>query len=202
MKYIDCIDSIAHLVPGCPAAEMVEALRSAVAEFCRRSHVLTYWVDKTSSNLTFSITGPTAMVPVALFQAYVEGVEADVRELNADELVDADENNRMVTYQTDGLADTLVITPAPATALPVRLLCSYMPHPDANEYPDRLWIMRREAIKAGALYRLLSAPGTPYVNDGMAAVNKGIFDEAVTAAKTAASVNRVTNRARLRVTPA
>jgi len=173
VKFIDCIDKFAHLVPGASDPEMVEALRDAVIEFCKRTHVLTYWSDKSSASLSFDIAGLNAMVPVAVFQAFINGKEADVFDLNADEINDADTENPVLTYRTDRLYDTLAIAPPPATSVPVRLLMSFMPHPDANEYPDQLWIMRREALKAG-----------------------------VSSATTAASVNRRTNRARLRVTPA
>lgn len=202
MKFIDCIDKFAHLVPGASDPEMVDALRDAVIEFCKRTHMLTYWSEKTSASLAFDITGLVALVPVAIFQAYVNGVEADVFELNADELSDATSDAPVLTYRTDRLYDTVAITPAPAISVPVRLLMSFMPHPDANEYPDQLWIMRREALKAGALYRLLSAPGTPYVNEASAANWLRIFEDGVASAATAASVNRRTNRARLRVRPA
>jgi len=198
VKFIDCIDKFAHLVPGASDPEMVEALRDAVIEFCKRTHVLTYWSDKSSASLSFDIAGLNAMVPVAVFQAFINGKEADVFDLNADEINDADTE----TYRTDRLYDTLAIAPPPATSVPVRLLMSFMPHPDANEYPDQLWIMRREALKAGALYRLLSAPGTTYVNESAAANWLRVFDDGVSSATTAASVNRRTNRARLRVTPA
>jgi hypothetical protein len=202
VKFIDCIDKFAHQVPGASDPEMVEALRDAVIEFCKRTTVLTYWTEKTSASLAFDISGAVGLVPVAIFQAYVNGAEADVYELNAQELAEATSDKPILTYRTDRLYDTVTITPAPTTSVPVRLLMSFMPHPDTNEYPDQLWIMRREALKAGALYRLLSAPGTPYVNESAAANWLRVFEDGVSSAATAASVNRRTNRARLRVTPA
>jgi hypothetical protein len=201
MKFIDCIEKFAHLVPGCPEPQMVDALRSAVIEFCAKSMLLTRWVDKTSNALTFDMTGAAATMPVALFDAYVNGVQADIYHVNAPQLVNVTEQRPAITYSNDQIADSLAITPAPSVPVPVRLLVAVSPTPDANEYPDSLWMMRREALKAGALSRLLAEPGAPYFNDALASRYRAVFDEAMASASTLASVNRSTSTARLRVTP-
>lgn len=201
MKFIDCISKFAHLAPGCPEPELVDALRFAVIEFCERTHILTEWVEKTAGNLEFDTTGQAGRVPVALFDAYVDGKQADIHHLNAASLADVTSERPAVTYRDSMLATTLAITPAPSPSAAVRLLASFAPHPDANEYPDHLWTMKREALRAGALARLLSEPGTKYGSEGMAAKYRADFEAAMEKAATASSVNRSTSTTRLRVTP-
>lgn len=201
MKFADCINKFAHLVPGCSEPELIDALRFAVIEFCSKSFVITYWVEKTSDALTFTTSGEAATMPVGIFDAYVNNVQAPVYHLNAAAVSEADADSPVVTYLTDQLATSIQITPAPTDPVSVRMLVAMSPTPDANEYPDHLWMMRREALKAGALARLLSEPGTTYVNEARAQAYRNDFEAAIASASTAASVNRSTSTQRLRVTP-
>lgn len=200
MKFIDAVDKVMHLVPGCPEQEAVEALRYAVIEFCTKSLTITRWVDKTSAALTFATTGEAATQVVGIFDARVNGVQAVVLHMNSSDLDDADDENPVITH-TEDLNSSIAITPAPSTTVPVRLLVALAPTPDANEFSDHLWMMRREALKAGALARLLADPDAPYRNEQRAAVYRAQFDEAIESASVAASVNRTTSSRRLRVTP-
>lgn len=200
MKFTDCINKFAHLVPGALEVELVDALRFAVIEFCTKSFILTDWHTKTAADMTFDAAA-TGIMPVALFDAFVGERRADIYQVNAGQLDSATEDSPVVTYKVDQLHSSIAITPAPSGSASVRLLVAMSPTPDANEYPDHLWMMHREALKAGALARLLSEPGTPYVNEARAQAYRQIFESEIDSAKTAASVNRSTSTQRLRVTP-
>lgn len=201
MKFIDCISKFAHLAPGCPEPELVDALRFAVIEFCESTHILTEWVQKTAGDLTFDTAGEAGRIPIAIFDAYVGEYQADILHLNAAALKDATAERPAITYRDSMLATSLAITPAPVPSTQVRLLTSFAPNPDANEYPDHLWTMKRDALRSGALARLLSEPGTKYANEGLSVKYRSEFEAAISKAATAASVNRRTSAVRLRVTP-
>lgn len=201
MKFIDAVLKFKHLLPGCPEQEAADALRFAVIEFCEKSLTITRWVDKTSAVLTFDTTGEAATQVVGLFDAYVNGVQAAVSHMNSGALDSATTDEPVITH-TEDLNTSIAISPTPASVVPVRLLVAFAPTPDANEFPDHLWMMRREALKAGALARLLSEPGTTYVNEQRAAGYRQQFDEAIDSASIAASVNRATTSRRLKVAPA
>lgn len=200
MKFIDAIAKLMHLVPGCPEQEAEDALRYAVIEFCTKSLTITRWVDKTSAAMTFDTTGEAATQVVGLFDARVNGEQVAVLHMNSASVDAADDDNPVITH-TEDFNTSLAITPTPSSPVPVRLLVALAPTPDANEFSDHLWMMRREALKAGALARLLSAPGVTYGNPQMAVAYRAQFDEAIESASVAASVNRTTSSRRLSVTP-
>lgn len=200
MKFSDCINKFAHLAPGALEVELVDALRFAVIEFCKKSFILTDWHIKTASDMTFD-TVATGLMPIALFDAFVGSRQADIYQVNAAQLASATGDSPVVTYKVDQLDTSISITPTPNDSETVRLLLAMSPTPEANEYPDHLWMMHREALRAGALARLLSEPGTPYANEVRAQAYRQMFESEIDSAKTAASVNRSTSTQRLRVTP-
>jgi hypothetical protein len=202
VKFADAIDNFLHLVPGCPRFEAIEAIRFAVIEFCTKGLVQTGWVAKTTADLTFSTTTPAESPSqvVGLFDAWVGGKQVKISHINSSDLELADANNVYLVHQAD-LNTTLALDPPATELLSVSLLIATAPTPDANEFADSLWMMHREALRHGALARLLSDPGTPYANEGRAADYRQKFLDAITDASAQASVNRVTGSQRLRVTP-
>lgn len=199
--FADAISLFKHRVPGCPEFEAIQALRFAVIEFCKETSVLQAWVTKSSNALTFDTsTGEAPTQVVGLFDAFVDGVQAGIVHLNSAQIDEADETAPVITHNDD-LNTTLAITPVPATVVDVRLLVSFAPTPDANEFDTHLWTMHREALRWGALARLLREPGTRYVDPNLAGTYRADFEAAMSKASTASSVNRATTGRVLRVTP-
>lgn len=199
MKFDTAIEKFMHLVPGCPWTEAVDALRFAVIEFCERSTALTYWVEKPSNAITFDVGVDAQTMPVAIFDAYVGGKQ--VTALSITDVV-PDDDTVHVTFDPAQLHSSITVKPAPLSLMTVRLLMAWAPTPWATDFPDHLWLRRQEALKAGALVRLLSEPGTAYVNAGAAAQYVRTFEQGIADAALAASMNRATPVRRLRVRPA
>lgn len=200
MKFIDAIDKFMHLVPGCPEAEAVDALRDAVIQFCEDSESWIYWVDKQSNALTFATNTSAQQLPLTLVDAYIGQDQLDVIDLNETQ---APPTGRTVLYwDPERLYESIQLVPAPAVPVTVRLLLSWKPTPWATDFPDHLWFSRAEALKAGALSRLLAVAGTAYANPVNADLHGRTFTAAINAVGASAGTNRRTLLRRLRVRPA
>lgn len=201
MMFADAIDKFMHLVPGCPEPEAIDALRDAVIEFCDESKSWVYWVDKASNALTFDTTTEAQAIPIGLYDAYIGSDQLSVIDLN-DQALAASVTVQSLQFNRTHLWDSIALVPAPSSTVTVRMLIAWKPTPWADEFPDHLWFSRAEALKGGALSRLMANAGTPYANPAMAAVHERVFRSAIGAAAAAAGVNRRTRIQRLRVQPA
>lgn len=199
MKFETAIEKVMHLVPGCPWSEAVDALRYAVIEFCTRSKVITYWTDKPSNAMTFDIGADAQVMPVDIFDAWVAGTQVDA--LTLTDATPTDGRSYLV-YDPEQLQNSIAVMPAPLTPVPVRMLMAWAPTPWATEFNDGIWMRHQEALKAGALMRLLAEPGTPYVNEARASGYAGVFNGAAISTGNRAAMNRSRPIRRLRVTPA
>lgn len=198
MKFDTAIEKFMHMVPGCPWTEAVDALRYAVIEFCERSTALTYWSEKPSNAIAFDVGVDAQTVPIAIFDAYVGA--SQVTALSTTDMAPDDEPH--LRFDPAQLHNSITVAPAPVVPVTVRLLMAWAPTPWATDFPDHLWLRRQETLKAGALARLLSEPGAPYVNAGAAGQYDGIFVRGIEDARLAAAMNRATPVRRLRVRPA
>ena len=201
MMFADAIDKFPHLVPGCPEAEAIDALRDAVIQFCDDSKSWVYWVDKASNALTFDSTSEAQSIPIGLFDAYIGTDQLSVIDLN-DQALSASVTSQLLQFDRTRPWDSIALVPAPASTVTVRLLIAWKPTPWAREFPDHLWFSRAEALKGGALSRLMANAGTTYANPQMATVHEQVFRSAIGAAGAAAVFNRRTHLQRLRVKPA
>ena len=200
MKFIDAIDKFMHLVPGCPEAEAVDALRDAVIQFCEDSESWIYWVDKPSNALTFPTDTAAQQLPLTLVDAYIGQDQLDVIDLNETQVPPT---GRTVLYwDPERVYDSIQLVPAPTAPVTVRLLLSWKPTPWATDFPDHLWFSRAEALKAGALTRLMAVAGTAYANPANAELHGRVFTAAINAAGASTGTNRRTRLRRLRVRPA
>lgn len=200
-KFTDAAPKVMHGVPGCSVPEAVEALRYAVIEFCTRTRILTSWVEKQSNALTFDTTGAGATQVVQLLDAQVNGRDATVLHRNSPDLQRASVLRPVLVHGED-LNTTIAVLPEPTPPVPVRLFVALAPTPDATEFPAFLWLAHREAIKHGALARLLAEPGTTYVNDGKAAWHMTEFQTKADELAAQVGLNQVVAAHRLRVMPA
>lgn len=202
MRFDDATDSFMHLLPGCSVLEAVDALRYAVIEFCRETQVLTSWVTKQSDSMTFDTTGDEATQVIALHDAFVNGVQATITGLNTHVAADATATDPQVSVGNKlNLSASMSVLPTFSPAVPVKLLVTLVPTPDAVEFDDALWLTHREALKSGALARLFAEPALPYTSDSRAAFHEGKFKQAMSDAgfKTGTTF---TNTTPLRVQPA
>lgn len=203
MNFFEATNKFMHLVPGCPEQEAADALRYAVIELCSRAGVQTNWVQTDVDNLTFSTTTdvPAAVQLVELFDCFIGGVRSDLVHLSdADALSQAASGNTVLVFGDD-LNNTMTAFRRPAPGTPVKMLVSLAPTPDAEEFSDAIWRKYREALKQGALARLLADPGTPYVNEQRAAVYAAQFEQAILDASIQMRALRRTQGKRLRVVP-
>ncbi|MFY9479174.1 MAG: hypothetical protein WAQ08_16130 [Aquabacterium sp.] len=201
MKFAEAAPKVMLGVPGCSVPEAVEALRFAVIEFCTRTRILSNWVERQSNALTFDTTGADATQVVQLLDAKVDGRDATVLHRNSADLERASVMRPVLLHDQD-LNTSLKILPEPSPPLPVRLFVAFAPTPDATEFPDFLWLAHREALKHGALARLLAEPGTTYVNDAKAAWHLSEFQTKADELATQIGLNQVVVAHRLRVNPA
>jgi len=200
VKFIDAIDKFMHLVPGCPEAEAVDALRDAVIQFCVDSESWVYWVDKTSDTMTFPTDSAAQQMPLTLVDAYIGQDQLDVIDLN--DVPTPPTGRTVLLWDPERVYDSIQLVPAPAAPVAVRLLLTWKPTQWATDFPDHLWFSRAEALKAGALSRLLAVAGTSYANPGAAQFHGESFTAAINAAGASAGTNRRTRLRRLRVRPA
>lgn len=201
MMFVDAIDKFMHLVPGCPEPEAIDALRDAVIQFCDESKSWLYWVDKSSNALAFDADADAQAIPIGLYDAYIGTDQLGVYDLN-DQALPAPVNTTVLTFDRTRLWDSIGLMPVPPATVTVRLLLAWKPTPWAAEFPDHLWFARAEALKSGALSRLMANAGTTYSNPQMAGVHEQTFRQAIGAASASAGVNRRSHLQRLRVRPA
>lgn len=203
MNFFDATTKFAHLVPGCPEQEAADALRYAVIELCSRAAIQTNWVQTDVDHLTFSTNTnvPAAVQLVELFDAFIGGNRVDLVHLSdADALSQAATGNTVLVFGDD-LNNTMTAFRRPALGTPVRLLVAMAPTPDAEEFSDSIWRRYREPLKQGALARLLSEPGTPYVNEQRASIYAAQFEQAIHDASIQMRALRRSQGKRLRVVP-
>lgn len=200
-KFTDAVAKVMVGVPGCSVPEAVEALRYAVIEFCTRTRIVNTWAEKQSDALVFDTTGAAATQVVQLLDAKVDGRDATVLHRNSPDIERASWMRPALVHGED-LNTSLKVLPDPGVPLPVRLFVALAPTPDATEFPAFLWLAHREALKHGALARLLAEPGTTYVNDAKAVWHLTEFHTKADDLAAEIGLNQVVVAHRLRVTPA
>lgn len=193
---------------GCPEVEAVAALRDACMEFCTKTYALTTAVKHVLSG---PVANPqqfdTQVVDVVearvagkpVFVTFANDPQVDVIEGGAVLYLDGNAYEYALTFQDPSY---MTLTPAPTADAPVTLdlLLVIAPGPTATSVHDVLWLRHSEAIKSGALARLL-AEG-PWSNLPSAAYHGARFQAAVAAASADYSQNRRKTARRLRVRPA
>lgn len=199
MRYVDMIDAVLARCKGCPTAEAVDAMRNTCMEFCTD----TYWL--TTGNQI--VVDGTQVELTDLETQVVDVIEARI----ADETI-------LVTYLNDpAIADLAigeyalqftdpnngVLTPAATVDAPVTidLLLAIAPGPSSTEVTDLLWQRWSEALKSGALARLMAEPGTAWWNPDTATYHRALFADAKAKASAQAGRNRMNVARRLRVQP-
>ncbi len=154
-------------LPGCPEFVVLDALRDAARDFCKRSRFVRHVTDATASP-----GGLVLSAPLPPGQEVCGVVDGDGLLLNAYGTLLMEEG------QTRQLAAVLALRPT-ATA---------------NDLDDRLHNYRR-AIASGAVQILAASAGKDWSNPELARYHGGLFNDAVVAANRA-GVNPGGNRPR------
>jgi len=189
--WADFLDEIMPELPGI-AEDLAEAqvLRSAI-EFMDRAHV--YQADHPA---IAAVTGQGgyAWAPddadtevCHVFNVWYEGEKLTAK--NGDYLSDKydywpDETGTPEHYLQER-TDTLILVPSPdedlADAITVKV--ALKPAMTATGIPDDLFKDHREAIAAGALFRLMRMPKKPWTNFDLAAAYRQAFNNAIEEAR-------------------
>lgn len=179
--------AIAPRAPGASDIAIENALRDAAIEFCVESLVWTAWSDPSPvlANINeYDIDVPRDADVTRVLMVQIEGHTIDPVPFDS---MDSLYNNwraikgRPNLYTQDD-PTVLRLVPTPSERMPAALTyrCAFQPTATAQTLPDILFRRYREAVAAGALYRLLSTPDKPYTNPELAAMHYTRFQDAMT----------------------
>ncbi len=191
-------------VEGVPQTAALSALRSACAEFCRRTLV---WTDKLAVPYQTGVADYTLSPPTGAQVTKVLTVVADGYRAALPVSLDALDSSGVEWRVARGLVKyfvqqeqgsvTLVAVPDSDGALTVRV--AYVPTPDAEAVGAVLHTAHMEAIRHGALFRLRSMAGTPWFDASLAGNHDAGFRHGISMALI--DQTRSFARTPLRVTP-
>lgn len=207
MLYVDMLNAVLVRAKGCPEDEAADAMRNACMEFCTETRFLTEGTQVVIDGTEVDLTDMDRQV-LDVIEARVDDElilvtymnDPDLDELNSSQyayaLTFADPNHAQL--------QAAVAENAPSVAAPVTIdmIVCYAPGPTSTEVPDLLWLRHSEALKSGALCRLLEEPGKAWSNPQLADYHRAKFMDAMTKAAADLGRNRQTTARRLRVRPA
>jgi len=135
---------------------------------------------------------------VDILDGWVDGEPILVTYLNDPDLKRLGYNEYAVTFDDPS---ELNLTPAASFTQPVEVefLAAVAPSQTSSEAPDVLWMRHGEALRLGALSRVLATPGVAWENQAAADRYDNRYDELVAEAEQQAGRNRVNNARILRV---
>jgi len=192
-------DLLVH-VPGCPEPLLDQELARAAALFFRRSKLWTAWLEPiaTAGSLTtYDLEVPEDAEVVALRKATLNG---QVLPLGSYRLVSNNPERapgaERVLLSTEPAAVTLPSVQAPKSVLDIEAVLTVAPQ--AKGLPDALANAYREAIVAGARYRLHRIPGPLYQPEAAKAA-RAEFEQALASDQASGWLGRVGQVPRTRV---
>ena len=194
--YEDFLNNVLPHVPGCPEFAAVNAVRNAVIEFCEKSFILTRDHDPITvveKVVDYDLEPPTGYLVVKVMKAWLEHNPLDP--LAPDFVRDAAVYNRLFSsYQAAGSTPrvflqkeerSISLWPVPekkySNGLTLRV--ALKPLRTSISVEDLIYEDYAEAIAYGALSRLLMTPKQAFTDVEMAAVNKGLFTQAINTAR-------------------
>jgi len=203
-SYEDFFPYVMTEVIGAPEPVVVQAIRNACIEFCEKSLILTRDHDPltiVSGIVDYDLEPPTGYLVVKVQKAWLENNQIDP--LAPDVIKDASVYNRLFSsYQSQAStpsaflqkdARSISIWPVPdkqyKNGLTMRV--ALKPTRASTSIEDEVFEDYAEAIAHGAIYRLQASVGKAYTNPEMAAVNKGLFEQAINVARQRATHGHV-----------
>lgn len=180
MELEELLPLVMPRVPSCPRSVAIGALRDAARDFARQTHVMRAEVDLPPTDPPQSLYEVAAPPDTELIA--VAGAE--------------DESGRPLAVFFDPPA---TIGFARALTVPATVVLVTMPERTAPEMPDVFASRWDEAIKDGALFRLMSMPHVDWTHPQLADTHMQLFQRAVDEAKGGAA--RKQSHAAMRVKP-
>ena len=173
-------------VEKCPYPIILNAVRQAAREFCRRTHVhqeeaefiqslpntQEYVMEATNTNFQVIALKRLRVNEVTLVPKTLEWLTAHVPNWRTDT------SETGSSYYTHTSEDTFHIIPfLPPLAAPLSMDATYalQPAPDAQKIVDFLYDRHLEKIANGAKYRLLRMVGAKWANPKMAGMYGNLF---------------------------
>lgn len=168
-------------VPECPEIVILDAIRSAGRDFCKRTRLVreTLTVNTVSSQARYPLTTSTDTEPELVESVKRDALDAlepsSANEFTAWQL-DTDEG-QPTHYYLDGTDLVLGRIPNTAEALTVKV--SLLPSDEAETLPDELARRYKRAIANGAKALLMGMESVPWTNQqaGLACAIR--FDQAI-----------------------
>lgn len=198
MKYADMLKDVLGEVEGCPEDVAADAMRKACIQWCRETYCLTTSMSVTTTEGAESQVDLTAVWPVAILSARVNGKEVSVLAANDPATADCTDDDPAIVYANP---EQPYVVPPPTVPVDVELYLAVAPGQESDEVPDFLWQRYSEDLTNGALWRLFSSRAKPWSDAKSAQDSKGLFDDAIKKEAAHLGVNRLTSATRLRVTP-
>lgn len=207
VPYTRWYDEVLPHLSGVGKPLVLNAIKSAVIEFCERSRV---WVEATDaitvtdSDEAYEIPVPRNTASVRVERVWFDGKELDV--VNEDQLSTHYRRDwRLVVgtpkFLTQLQPDCFYMIPRPVEtrADVVRMMVSLKPGRTAASAPAFLHERYMDAVTHGAMARLHRMPGKPWTSIELAIAHSAEFDAACAAANVEA--NKAFGRARPRAVP-
>lgn len=181
------LPELSPIVPGCPEPVVTNALRTAAAEFCRRTlcwQVRLAEVAVTSASFPYAIPIPTHAQLSRVKAAHVGKVKLNPTNYEVlDQLRDWDTQLGTASHYLVEPDDTLVVFPKPSTATDLRLTVVYGVARSAVLLETFLYDQHRDALVHGALRLLTAMPDRAWSRPNDVVYHTSKFEQAVQATK-------------------
>lgn len=187
-------------VKGCPEGEAEDAMRNACMEFCTETRCLITGHTGTLDG-TEVFEQQFILQVLDIIEARIDDVPILVTHVNDPRLLELCPGERAITFLDPSFCE---LTPPATVDEPVtlELLIAIAPGPESTGVNDVVWMRHSEALKSGALARLMAMPGVAWANPELAVYHERLFRDAITKAAADNGRNRVQPGRRLRVQPA
>lgn len=201
MLYADMVQWVLSRAKGCPEDEAIDAMRNACIEFCEK----TYFLTEGTTTVFDGTDAPDIDLDrqvIDILEARIQGEDEPIPiyAMNDPDIDEMEEDDTALIFADPNHAE-VIPTPTAEAPVTIEMLIAYAPGPTSNEVPDILWLRNSEALKNGALGRVLAVPGEAWSNDTKAAYHLGLFAAAITRVAGQTGRNRLTTSRRLRVKP-
>lgn len=172
-------------VDGCPTILAENAIRQAAIEFCRdsRSQQTTITQAVTAGTAAYTLTPPVDTVIQHTLEVWHDGTRLTPKTLlELDSRLPRDWRNiqaPVANWYSVPSAGSVQLVYTPSANGSLSALVTLKPSQASTTIDDRVAEDHREAIAAGAKYRLLSMSGKPWANPALSLKYKTEFSKAI-----------------------
>jgi hypothetical protein len=203
MDYANLFTEIIPYAPGAPSAAVIDCIRSAAIEFCRRSLIWQVISDPDFLSATddaFEIDAPDQGELQMVMDVWVDNY-----------LVQPQPPDTMYRVGTStpwpeatGTPKSYILeegairfVPVPDANKPIVTRCAFRPTLDSTSIEDSLYNEYWPALRAGALAYLYEMPGQTWSNAQLMLMNEARFKQGIGDAKIAANRGRTRSQVRI-----